>query len=448
MVGVSHDTTTRSSYLFFFFPLLFLLGSAIPFNYTHTHTHVHNRNYLLFLICGCFAFSTQKKQATFFFFSQGNNTKEAMQRLALAPAATAAAVFSAARRHRVLVSSLPTSARYAAACQCPRRCASSSTITTTTETEAKAFSSSSSAVHASSTVSSSSAAGAATDGARDTAAAAAASPRRFIYAPRLRYTAPWRSKTLTDFLVCHDRTAISIAHTYHHAAHNITVTLIPLRHFAHPEFFRQVDDLCAQHESVLMEGRMPLTGAPYSTMVPPRARVSDVRPPEHEDDEGWEPREVEKFFQPFSWGVADSPYHTVVHAADKYDYERLPWWCSVRFNAPVLGSLGREQHCLNMIYPLNANMYKTFAIPWGAAHMPVFHEMLLDNGFENVGMCSLVVLNKVDGIISEGEFSKMQRWQRRRARRIYYVYAVGFVAFFSFLYSYVSVDYRQGPRVE
>ena len=72
--------------------------------------------------------------------------------------------------------------------------------------------------------------------------------------------------------------------------------------------------------------------------------------------------------------------------------------------------------------------------------MPVFHEMLLDNGFENVGMCSLVVLNKVDGIISEGEFSKMQRWQRRRARRIYYVYAVGFVAFFSFLYSYVSVD--------
>jgi hypothetical protein len=248
--------------------------------------------------------------------------------------------------------------------------------------------------------------------------------------------------------VCRDSCAIAIAHTYRHPTHNITVTLIPLRHFAHPDFFRQVDDLCAQHESVLMEGRMPLTGAPYSTMVPPRPHRSHVRPPEHEDDEGWEPREMERFFQPFSWGVADSPNHTVVHAADKYDYEKLPWWCSVRFNVPVLGSLKREQHCLDMIYPLNDNAYKSFAIPWGVAHMPVFHEMLLDNGFENVGMCSLVVLNRVDGIISEGEFSKMQLWQRRRAGRINVVYGVGIIAFLSFLYSYVSVDYRRGPQMD
>lgn len=157
---------------------------------------------------------------------------------------------------------------------------------------------------------------------------------------------------------------------------------------------------------------------------------------------------MERFFQPFSWGVADSPNHTVVHAADKYDYEKLPWWCSVRFNVPVLGSLKREQHCLDMIYPLNDNAYKSFAIPWGVAHMPVFHEMLLDNGFENVGMCSLVVLNRVDGIISEGEFSKMQLWQRRRAGRINVVYGVGIIAFLSFLYSYVSVDYRRGPQMD
>ncbi|KPI86852.1 hypothetical protein ABL78_4088 [Leptomonas seymouri] len=277
----------------------------------------------------------------------------------------------------------------------------------------------------------------------------AASPtRKFVYSPRLRYTAPWRSKRLTDFLVCHEDFAISIAHTYRDPVHNIVVTLIPLRHFAHPDFFRQVDDLCSQHESVLMEGRMPLTGALYSTMVPPRERVAHTRPPEHEDNEGWEPREVEKFFQPFSWGVTDSPYHTVVHAADKYDYEKLPWWCSVRFNAPVLGSLKREQHCLNMIYPLNDNRYTTFAIPWGAAHMPVMHEMLLDNGFECVGMCSLVVLKRIDGIISEGELSKMQQSQRRQARRIYYVYGVGTAAILRFLYSRISVDYRRGASVE
>ncbi|GET87862.1 hypothetical protein, conserved [Leishmania tarentolae] len=271
-------------------------------------------------------------------------------------------------------------------------------------------------------------------------------PSKFIYAPRLRYTVLWRSKQTTDFLVCKDDVALSIAHTYRNPATDVTVTLIPLRHFAHPDFFQQVDDLCSQHESVLMEGRTPLSGAPYSTMVPPRERLKCTRPIEHEDDEGWEPREVESFFQPFSWGVKDSPNHTVVHAADKYDYEKLPWWCSVRFNAPVLGSFAREQHCLNMINPLRENMYRSFAIPWGAAHMPVFHEMLLDNGFENVGMCSLLVLKRIDGSISEGEFIKMQHWQRKRARRVWYLYGIGLLALWRLVYAHLTVDYQRGPR--
>ncbi|KAG5507677.1 hypothetical protein JKF63_06626 [Porcisia hertigi] len=278
------------------------------------------------------------------------------------------------------------------------------------------------------------------------AGGAPALPNKFTYAPRFRYMAPWRSKQITDFLVCQDSVAVSIAHTYRHPESDITVTLIPLRHFAHPEFFKQVDDLCNQHDSVLMEGRTPLAGAPYSTIVPPRERVKCTRPADHEDDEGWEPREVTSFYQPFSWGVVDSPNHTVVHAADKYDYERLPWWCSVRFNAPVVGSLSREQHCLDMIYPLRENMYKSFAIPWGAAHMPVFHEMLLDNGFEHVGMCSLLVLKRIDGMISEGEFGKMQRWQRRRARRVWYLYSIGLLSSWWFIYSHLTIDYRSGPR--
>ncbi|KPA78637.1 putative mitochondrial hypothetical protein [Leptomonas pyrrhocoris] len=357
-----------------------------------------------------------------------------MKMCSLAPA-----VALSASRRRSLRLVHAHSTRYLAACWSARRGACTATPATSTTPWTPEVDHDTTANNSSSTSAQTSA---------SASSAAAPLARHFVYAPCLRYTAPWRSKRLTDFLSCHDDVVTAIAHTYRHPVHNITVTLIPLRHFAHPDFFRQVDDLCAQHESVLMEGRTPLRGAPYSTIVPPRPRVPPPRPPEHDDDEGWEPREVEKFFQPFSWGVEDSPYHTVVHAADRYDYERLPWWCSVRFNAPVVGSVRREQHCLNMIYPLNDNLYKTFAIPWGAAHMPVFHEMLLDNGFENVGMCSLVVLQRIDGIISEGEFGKMQRWQRARARRISYVYCVGVLCLFSFLHSYVSVDYRRGPSEE
>ncbi|CCW64920.1 unnamed protein product [Phytomonas sp. EM1] len=274
----------------------------------------------------------------------------------------------------------------------------------------------------------------------------------FSYKPRWRYMAPFRSKSVTDFIFCRDDYAVSIAHTYKYggagSSDNTLVTLIPLRHFAHPLFFKQVDDLCCQHDSVLMEGRAPLTGAPHSTMVPPRERPKEVRPPDHEDDEGWEPREMENFFQPFSWGVKDSPNHTVVHAADKYDYEKLPWWCSVRFNAPVLGSLKREKHCLNMIYPLRCNGYRTFAIPWGAAHMPIFHEMLLDNGFEPVGMCSLLLLNRVDGDISEGELGKLRAWQRRRERRGTYLQIFAMLIVLYILFSLTSIEYTSGGRSE
>lgn len=242
--------------------------------------------------------------------------------------------------------------------------------------------------------------------------------------------------------------AAAVAHTYRHERDDITVTLIPLRHFAHPEFFKQVDELCCQHQSVLMEGRTPLTGAPYSTLVPPRERPKRVRPVEEDDSEGWEPREQERFFQPFSWGVIESPNFTVVHAADKYDYERLPWWASLRFSLPVLGSLAREKHCLNMLYPLRANGYRSFAIPWGAAHMPLFHEMLLDNGFECIGMSSLLVLRRVDGDISEGEYDAMLRMQRRRARRANFLYGVlGLMVGYA-LYTQTQFSYTRGPQTE
>ncbi|CAD2222351.1 hypothetical protein AGDE_14842 [Angomonas deanei] len=247
----------------------------------------------------------------------------------------------------------------------------------------------------------------------------------FFFRARWNYCTLFRSKTLTDFFWCDKNRVVAIAHTYQHIERDITVTLIPIRHMAHPLFFKQVDELCCQHDSVLMEGRVPLLNAPYSTFVHPREKLEKIRPDDHEDDEGWEPREVERFFQPFSWGVAASPNHTVVHAADKYDYEKLPLWASVRFNTPLLGSLAREKHCLNMIYPLRRNGYKSFAIPWGAFHMPLFHEMLVDNDFELTSMCSLLVLQRIDGTVSEGECQQVWRAQRRRRSRIYILYGVG-----------------------
>lgn len=267
------------------------------------------------------------------------------------------------------------------------------------------------------------------------------------FRPRWRYAAPFRTSTLTDYIYCRDDThAVSIARSYRHPVYDVTVTLIPLRHLAHPLFFSQVDALCSQHQSVLMEGRVPLTGAPHSTLVPPRDPIPpNQRPLDHEDDEGWEPRAIEDFFQPFSWGVKGSPEFTVIHAADKYDYECLPWYCSIRFNAPLLGSLAREQHCLSMIPPLRLNGYKSFAIPWGAGHMTIFHEMLLDNGFESVGMCSLLMFNRIDGDHSEAELMKMRAYEKRITRRVYVAYIAGALMVLYVLSTMFDVEISRGP---
>ncbi|KEG08075.1 hypothetical protein DQ04_08071040, partial [Trypanosoma grayi] len=268
--------------------------------------------------------------------------------------------------------------------------------------------------------------------------------RGFVYRPRWKYSFPFRSKRFDDFVFPREDSVASIAYTYKNDAKDIKVTLIPLQHFAHPQFFHQVDSICSQHHSVLMEGRTPLTGAPYSTIVPPREAVSCTRPGEHIDDEGWEPREIERFWQPFSWGVKDSPNLTVIHAADKYDYERLPWWCSLRFNMPILGSFAREKHCLDMIYPLAANGYKAFAIPWGAAHMPIFNEMLIDNGFEQIGMCSLLMFNRIDGDISAGEHEKFCQLQKRQKRFVQMTWVLAIISLLLFMRTMVTVEYRKG----
>ncbi|ESL11636.1 hypothetical protein TRSC58_00609 [Trypanosoma rangeli SC58] len=265
----------------------------------------------------------------------------------------------------------------------------------------------------------------------------------FFYRPRWQYAFPFRSKRLSDFIMTSENSAVSVAYTYQHATSKIIVTLIPLQHFAHPLFFHQVDKLCSQHESVLMEGRTPLTGAPFSTVVPPRECVASVRPAEHEDDEGWEPREIERFWQPFSWGVKDSFVMTIIHAADKYDYEKLPWWCSLRFNIPLLGSFAREKHCLDMIYPLASNGYKSFSIPWGAAHMPIFNEMLIDNGFEEIGMCSLLVCNRIDGEISAGEHERICRIEKRHCRLIKLAWGLATIGGLLLMRGMVVVEYRK-----
>lgn len=271
--------------------------------------------------------------------------------------------------------------------------------------------------------------------------------KEFAYRPRWKYSAPFRSSTFTDYMYCKGKShAVSIARTYRHREKSdLTVTLIPLRHLAHPIFFAQVDALCGQHESVLMEGRTPLTGAPYSTLVPPRDPIPvNQRPIDHEDDEGWEPRAVEDFFQPFSWGVKNSLAHTVIHAADRYDYEYLPWYCSIRFNIALLGSMEREKHCLNMILPLYENGYKSFAIPWGAGHMCIFHEMLLDNQFEQVGMCSLLMLNRIDGERSEAELLKLQSYEKKLSRRVTFAYIAGALMVLYILSTMFEVEFS-GP---
>lgn len=231
--------------------------------------------------------------------------------------------------------------------------------------------------------------------------------------------------------------------TFVHPQTKVRVTVIGVLHEAHPMFYKQVDQLCCQHDSVLMEGRTPIAGAPHSTLVPPRKTIGQVRPDGHEDDEGWEPNTHEGFWQPFSWGVRDSPQFTVVHAADRYDYEKLPWWASVRFNVPLYGSYAREKYCLDMIPVLVENGYRSFAIPWGAAHGPVFGSMLVRNGFEEVAGGSLIVFNSIDGVHSTG-------WVRRMnfKNTLYMILEAIFLLFGSFIgvfclimLSYIDVGY-------
>ncbi|CUG91823.1 membrane-associated protein, putative [Bodo saltans] len=253
----------------------------------------------------------------------------------------------------------------------------------------------------------------ATDAERNAAAAASSSTGHapvfppFEYKMRARYSPLFASRNLSDFMFSKGDQIMSVACTYTHEPSQVQVTLIPLVHYAHPQFFQQVDSLCCQHDSVLMEGRVPNTGAPHSTLVPPRSYEERVRPIDEEDSEGWEPHDAQRYWQPFSWGVKGSPKFTVIHAADRYDYERLPWWASLRFNIPLVGSYAREKHCMDMISPLVGNGYKSFAVPWGAAHAPIFHDMLTDHGFEQTSMCTLIVWSKIDGDRSSAEWTRM-----------------------------------------
>lgn len=86
----------------------------------------------------------------------------------------------------------------------------------------------------------------------------------------------------------------------------------------------------------------------------------------------------------------------------------------MRFNMPLLGGgFNREVHCLDMMPQLAENGYKSFAIPWGAAHMPVMSQMLSENGFEEIGQSSLSVFNSIDGMYSDGWVRRFDKINRR-----------------------------------
>lgn len=227
---------------------------------------------------------------------------------------------------------------------------------------------------------------------------------KFTFHGRMWYSQPFRSQKLDNYLKIENGQLLSMATTYQHTLHkDITVTLVPLSHTAHPQFYYQVDLLLCQHDSVLMEGRVPFKQAPFSTLVPPRPLPNQIRPADiSETTVSWEPTDMSAFWQPFSWGVRDSPNYTVIHAADCYDYEKLPVLASLRWNMPLLGSFKREVHCLSMIPFLVDNGYKKFAVPWGASHMPIMHEMLLANGFAVTSVSALPVFDECDGEISKG----------------------------------------------
>lgn len=263
------------------------------------------------------------------------------------------------------------------------------------------------------------------------------------YKVRLRYSPIFASKKFYDFMTCNENHVSMVAHTYVHEPTQVEVTVIPLAHYAHPKFYQQVDSLCCQHDSVLMEGRHPTTGSPHSTLVPPREFKDSVVPADELDSEGWEPQDPAAYWQPFSWGVKGSPNFTVVHAADRYDYEWLPWWASLRFNLPFVGGYAREKHCLDMIPVLYANGYRKFAIPWGLGHATVFHDMLVDNGFEVRGMTSVILWTRSDGDKSAMEHSRLQ-WRWSEAQKIGYrfQYVVAAVVVYLIGSRFVSVEWN------
>eukprot|EP00759_Apiculatamorpha_spiralis_P039323 PhF_6_TR38142/c0_g1_i1/m.56969 len=205
----------------------------------------------------------------------------------------------------------------------------------------------------------------------------------------------WR---LEDFLSGTKRTVTSRMHTFVNPDTKIIVTLIPISHVAHPRFWYEVDKMCSQHSSVLMEG----VCAPKSgdiMAIPPREMV---RIDLSEDSEGWEPDDVNEFRQRYSWGVIESKKSTVVHAADLYDYDRLPLWARLRFQLPLFGRYPREKNIIALIEKLSDPKlgYDSFAVPWGAAHMPILASMLENRGFVVQSESRYPIFRLIDGPVS------------------------------------------------
>lgn len=234
----------------------------------------------------------------------------------------------------------------------------------------------------------------------------------FRFSSRFAYLALPRQYSigLEQFINVDEDQAISVAHAFRHNDSGVTVTLLPVVHIARPRFWRDSDELCCQHHSVLLEGRYSPTSCDIS-VVPPRDKWEENRPEEDFDAEGWEPpadRAMTHFRQPYSWGVRESPMHTIVHAADCYDYDKLPLYARLRHNVPFLGNYKREKHCLNVLHQLTENGYESFVIPWGVAHMPVFSKMLLQNGFTLSSTSKLVMFDRVDGPMSTAYVRKLR----------------------------------------
>eukprot|EP00760_Papus_ankaliazontas_P034548 PhM_4_TR7255/c0_g10_i1/m.95237 len=132
----------------------------------------------------------------------------------------------------------------------------------------------------------------------------------------------WR---MSDFLNATNKEVYITCFSFKHPERKTLVTLVPMVHVGHPSFYHEVDLMCAQHESVLMEGKNGNTLTPILS-IPPRDPILLTKHKDYSDSEGWEPEDPDDFRQLYSWGVAGSKCNTVIHAADLYDYECLPMW--------------------------------------------------------------------------------------------------------------------------